>query len=251
MFSGWFSRITVPTRCTAAEEAAAVTPIAEEVPGVEARTAEEVTTVETAATTIVTIRGTGTVAGETAARTITGRPGTITTGTRARIRDPEVEGEDTTSGTTRTRTTVIAAPRTGSAPVRTILLREAAVEIIAPEATTITIVAATEALPADTTTVAAAPLPMTTNATAAAADPEVVAAAAEMITILRPVQLEAIASITAAAAEAGEVASGTSPATRWARPARWDRRGFHAAAEAPTPARCGIPADRGPACRRI
>lgn len=204
---------------------------------------------ETATITIGTTPGTGTVVEETAVRTITGRPGTITTGTRARIRDPEVEGEDTTSGTTRTRTTAIVAHRTGSAPVRTILRREVAAEIIALEATTITIVAATEALPADTTTVAAAPLPMTTNATAAAAaEPEV---AAETITIPRPAQPEAIASITAAAAEAGEVASETSPATRWARPVRWDRRGFHAEAAAPTPARCEVPADRGQRCRRI
>lgn len=232
------------------EEAAGVTPIAGEAPGAEVRTVEEVTTVETAATTIGTTPGIGTVAEETAARTTTGRPGTITTGTRARIRDPEVEGEDTTSGTTRTRTTGIVARRTGSAHVRTILHREVAAEIIAPEATTITIVAATEALPADTTTAAAAPLPMTTNATAAAeaAEPEV---AAEMITIPRPAQLEAIASITAAAVEAGEVASETSPVTRWVRPVRWDHREFHAEAEAPTPARCEVPADRGQRCRRI
>lgn len=179
----------------------------------------------------------------TAVRTITGRHGTITTGIRARIRAPEVEGEeeeeDTTSGTTRTRTTAIAARRTGNALAGTILRREVAAEIIA-EATTITIVAAMEALPADTTTAAAAPLRTTTNATAAAAAaPEV---AAEMITIPRPVEPEAIGLITAAAAEAG-ASEETSPGTRWARHDRWDRREFPA--EDPTlPARCAVP-DRG------
>lgn len=213
----------------------------------EVRTAGEVTTVEIAATTIGTIPGIGTaeeveVEVETAVRTITGRHGTITTGTRARIRAPEVEGEeeeDTTSGTTRTRTTAIAARRTGSAPAGTILRREVAAEIIA-EATTITIVAATEALPADTTTAAAAPLRTTTNATAAAAaDPEV---AAEMTTIPRPVEPEAIALITAAAAEAG-ASEGTSPGTRWAHRGRWDRRGFPAG-DPTLPALCAVP-DRG------
>lgn len=202
--------------------------------------------VETAAITIGTIPGIGTaeeVEVGTAVRTITGRHGTITTGIRARIRAPEVEGEeeeeDTTSGTTRTRTTAIAARRTGNAPAGTILRREVAAEIIA-EATTITIVAATEALPADITTAAAAPLRTTTNATAAAAaDPEV---AAEMITIPRPVEPEAIGLITAAAAVVG-ASEETSPGTRWARHDRWDRRGFPA--EAPTlPARCAVP-DRG------
>lgn len=198
---------------------------------------------ETAAITIGTIPGIGTaeeVEVETAVRTITGRHGTITTGTRARIRAPEVEGEeveeDTTSGTTRTRTTAIAARRTGNALAGTILRREVAAEIIA-EATTITIVAAMEALPADTTTAAAAPLRTTTNATAAAAAaPEV---AAEMITIPRPAEPEAIGLITAAAAEAG-ASEETSPGTRWVRHDRWDRRGFPA--EAPTPpARCAVP----------
>lgn len=200
---------------------------------------------EIAAITIGTIPGIGTaeeeeVEVETAVRTITGRHGTITTGTRARIRAPEVEGEeeeDTTSGTTRTRTTAIAARRTGNAPAGTILRREVAVEIIA-EATTIIIVAATEALPADTTTAAAAPLRTTTNATAAAAaaDPEV---AAEMITIPHPAEPEAIGLITAAAAVVG-ASEETSPGTRWVRHDRWDRRGFPA--EGPTlPARCAVP----------
>lgn len=202
---------------------------------------------ETAAITIGTIPGIGTaeeeeVEVETAVRTITGRHGTITTGTRARIRAPEVEGEveeDTTSGTTRTRTTAIAARRTGNAPAGTILRREVAAEIIA-EATTITIVAAMEALPADTTTAAAAPLRTTTNATAAAAvDPGV---AVEMITIPRPAEPEAIGLITAAAAVVG-ASEETSPGTRWDRHDRWDRRGFPA--EAPTlPPRCAVP-DRG------
>lgn len=201
----------------------------------EARTGAAVEGItEEIATTIVTTPGIGTEAEVTAARTITVRRGMITIGTRGRTRAPAGEVEDT-RGTTRTRTTEIVARRTESA-LGTTLRREVAAETIVATAEIITVVAATEIPPAGTTNPAARP--PTINATAAerAAAVEVVAvtAAAAMTTIRRPAgeaeQVEAIASITAAAAAAEPLIN---PGNRWDRPARWDRRGFRAA----TPAR--------------
>lgn len=182
------------------------------------------TITEAAAITIGTIPGIGTVAvaaeGE-AART---RPGTITIGTRARIRVPAEEAEDITSGTIRTRTTEIVVRRTVNVLARTTLRREVAV-IIVPAVTAEVIIGATEAPAAGTMTVATRRR-RTTNATATA-EPE-------MITIRRlaaaaAVELEeANGSITAAAAGAGvaaELAEGTS-GTRWDHPVRWDRREY-------------------------
>lgn len=217
-----------------------------------ARTAvvEEVI-ITAAATTIGIIRGIGTAvvgAEGTAVRTTTiALRGTTTTGTRGRTRAPEAEGAaDTTSETIRTRIIGIVARRTGSALARTIR-REAAGEITVPEVTAaIIIVAATEAPPVGTMT-ARRP---TTNATAVAGPAPV------MITTRRRAAEEAQANglITAAAAGAAEeaelAAAVTSRAIRWDRRARWVRRGFHAAAEAP--ARCAVPAGgHGRRCRRI
>lgn len=191
---------------------------------VEAGTITEVGA-ETAATMTGTTPGIGTAEGTTRT-TITDLRGTITTGTRVvgRIRAP---AEDTTSGTIRTiRITGIVARRTANAPVRTTRHRElAAVTIVLAAMAEIT-TAATEARPAAGTMTTTRRRRRTTSATTATAEPE-------MITTRRRrwVEREATGSITAAVAGAAEVAeSATRAATRWARPVRWDRRGFRAGA---------------------